>query len=125
MNDILKDGFVGRAGRRTARDARIRKDDVEFAEIFGQGREELLAVFRNGEVSAVATRVWPECSNRLIERSLWSRPVMATCAPSAMKRRAVARPMPLFPPVMRAFLPVSFIMTPSCVTGIKYDGRHT
>jgi hypothetical protein len=25
-----------------------------------------------------------------------------------MKRRAVARPMPLFPPVMSAFLPVSF-----------------
>jgi len=30
-------------------------------------------------------------------------------APSATKRRAVAKPMPLLPPVMRAFLPVSFI----------------
>ena len=29
----------------------------------------------------------------------WSRPVMAACAPSAMKSRAVTRPMPLLPPV--------------------------
>src|ERR1700758_2653453 len=50
---------------------------------------------------------------------------MATCAPSAMKSRAVARPMPLLPPVMRAFFPVSFIKPPFCTTSIKHDGRHT
>src|SRR5215469_7284703 len=50
---------------------------------------------------------------------------MATWAPSATKSRAVASPMPLFPPVIRAFLPVSFIVPPFCRTGIKYDGRHT
>src|ERR1700721_458843 len=33
---------------------------------------------------------------------------MKTCAPSATKRRAVARPMPLLPPVMTATLPSSF-----------------
>src|SRR5271165_373116 len=55
----------------------------------------------------------------------WSRPVMATWAPSAMKSRPVARPMPLLPPVIRAFFPVSFIMPPFCTTGIKYDDRHT
>src|SRR3984893_2137897 len=49
---------------------------------------------------------------------------MATCAPSAMKSRAVARPMPLLPPVIRAFLPVSFIMLPFCRTGIRYHARH-
>ena len=35
--------------------------------------------------------------------------VMATRAPSATNRRAVARPIPLFPPVMRAVLFVSRI----------------
>src|SRR5258708_34978525 len=49
---------------------------------------------------------------------------MATCAPSAMKSRAIARPMPLLPPVIRAFLPVSFIMPLFCGTGIRYDARH-
>src|SRR5271166_4018519 len=51
---------------------------------------------------------------------------MATCAPSAMKSRAVARPMPLLPPVIRAFLPVSFMMPPFCHNRpTKYDDRHT
>src|SRR5262249_5961861 len=40
--------------------------------------------------------------------SAWRRPVMKTWAPSATKRRAVARPMPLLPPVMTATLPSSF-----------------
>src|SRR5271163_2745358 len=48
---------------------------------------------------------------------------MATWAPSAMKRRAVARPMPLLPPVMRAFLPASFILPPP--DEYKYGDRHT
>src|SRR5208282_823675 len=42
-----------------------------------------------------------------------------------MKSRAVAKPMPLLPPVIRAFLPVSFIMPPFCMSDIKYDVRHT
>src|SRR5215471_12389561 len=33
--------------------------------------------------------------------------------------------MPLLPPVMRAFFPVSFIMSPFCTIGIKHDDRHT
>ena len=33
--------------------------------------------------------------------------------------------MPLLPPVIRAFLPVSSTMPPSCMTGIKDDDRHT
>ena len=37
----------------------------------------------------------------------WRRPVMKTYAPSATKRFAVARPMPLLPPVMRAIFPDS------------------
>src|SRR6201987_5141417 len=41
-----------------------------------------------------------------------------------MKSRAVAKPMPLLPPVIRAFLPVSFIVPPFCMS-IKYDDRHT
>src|ERR1700754_4700216 len=37
------------------------------------------------------------------------RPVMATLAPSFANRRAVARPIPLLPPVMSAVLPLSFM----------------
>jgi hypothetical protein len=38
-----------------------------------------------------------------------SRPVIATRAPSATNRRAVARPIPLFPPVIRAVFPFNNI----------------
>ena len=41
--------------------------------------------------------------------SFWRRPVMKTCAPSATKRCAVTRPMPLLPPVMRAIFPSSLL----------------
>jgi len=37
--------------------------------------------------------------------SSWRRPVMKTRAPSATNRLAVAKPMPLLPPVIRAVLP--------------------
>jgi TetR/AcrR family transcriptional repressor of nem operon len=37
----------------------------------------------------------------------------------------VAKPMPLLPPVMRAFFPVSFIKPPFCTISIKHDDRHT
>src|SRR5438045_9582766 len=39
-----------------------------------------------------------------------SRPVMITRAPCSTKSRAVARPMPLLPPVISAVLPESFCM---------------
>src|SRR5579871_6546940 len=39
------------------------------------------------------------------------RPVITTCAPSSTKRLAVAKPIPLLPPVMTATLPSSFFMT--------------
>ena len=38
------------------------------------------------------------------------RPVMKTCAPSAMNRLAVASPMPLLPPVTKAIFPSSFLL---------------
>ena len=70
MDHVLKHGLVSRTGRRSARDAGISKDNVECPEIFGQGCEEPLAVFRKGNVSAVATRVWSEFCNGLIQRFL-------------------------------------------------------
>ena len=70
MDHVLKNGLVSRTGRRPARDAGIGEDNVEFPEIFGQGCEEPLAVFRKGNVSAVATRVWSEFCNGLIQRFL-------------------------------------------------------
>ena len=41
----------------------------------------------------------------------WSRPEIATLAPSARKSLAVAIPIPLFPPVTTATFPVSLLMT--------------
>ena len=70
MDHVLKNGLVGRAGRCPAGDAGVGKDNVEFPEIFGKGCEEPLAVFRNGDVCAVATRVRSKFCNRLIQRFL-------------------------------------------------------
>src|SRR4051794_39635561 len=36
------------------------------------------------------------------------RPVITTCAPSSTKRLAVAKPIPLLPPVITAILPANF-----------------
>src|ERR1700722_2827571 len=36
------------------------------------------------------------------------RPVITTCAPSSTKRLAVAKPIPLLPPVMTAIFPANF-----------------
>ena len=57
-NNILKNGLVGRADRRPAGDADIDENNVEFPEIFSQGSEEPLAIFRNSDVCAVAMRLW-------------------------------------------------------------------
>ena len=70
MDHVLKNGLVGRARRSPAGDAGIRKDNVELPEICGQGCEEPLAIFRKGDVSAVATRVRSKFCNRLIQRFL-------------------------------------------------------
>jgi hypothetical protein len=65
VDHVLKNGLVGRAGRSPAGDAGIGEDNVEFPEIFGQGCEEPLAIFRNGDVNAssdmipVIHIVWP------------------------------------------------------------------
>ena len=67
---LLENGLVGRAGRRPSGDAGVGKDNVEFPEIFGQGCEELLAVFSNRDVCTVATSVWSEFCHRFIERLL-------------------------------------------------------
>src|SRR5271154_3485000 len=68
MDDVLKNGLVGRAGRSPAGDAGIGEDNVELPEIFGQGCEQPLAIFRNGDVGAVATRARSKFGDRLIER---------------------------------------------------------
>ena len=56
MDYLLEDGFVGRASRGPARNACVSEDDVKFAKVFGEFSEELLAVLRNRNVSAVAMR---------------------------------------------------------------------
>ena len=111
MDHVLKNGFVGRAGWSLAGDTGIGEDNVELPEIFGQGCEEPLAIFRNGDVNAVATRARSKFGNRFIERLL-----VATSNGDLRALRneksGCGKPMPLLPPVMRAFLPVSFIMPP-------------
>jgi hypothetical protein len=70
VDHLLENGLVGRAGGRPAGDAGVGKHHVEFPEIFGQGCEELFAVFRNSDVCTVATHVWSEFCYRFVERLL-------------------------------------------------------
>lgn len=71
---LLEDGFVGRASRRPARNACIGKDDVEFAEVFGEFSEKLLAVLCNRNVGAIAVRFRSQLGDRFIQCLL-----IATC----------------------------------------------
>jgi hypothetical protein len=64
---LLEDGFVGRASRRPAGNACISEDDVKFAKVFGEFSEELLAVLRNRNVSAIAVRFRSQLGDRFIQ----------------------------------------------------------
>ena len=70
VDDVLKDGFVGRARRRSAGDAGICEDDVEPAEISGKCCEEPLAVFGYGDVCAVAARARSKFGDSFVQRLL-------------------------------------------------------
>src|SRR3974377_1309485 len=70
MNDVVKNGLVGQASGRATREAGIGEDKCELAKVFRQGCEKALAIFRNGDVDAVAACVWPEFSNGLVQRFL-------------------------------------------------------
>ena len=67
MDYPLKDGFVGRASRRHARNAGISEDDVKLAKVFGEFSEKPLAVLRNRNVSAIAVRFRSQLGDRFIE----------------------------------------------------------
>jgi hypothetical protein len=71
----------------------------------------LLAVFRKCDVGSIATRVRSKLRDRFIERFLVAAGDGDLSA-FGDKKAAVARPMPLLPPVMRAFLPASFMIPP-------------
>ena len=111
MDYLLEDGFVGRASRRPARNACVSEDDVKFTKVLGDFSEELLAVLRNRNVSAVAMRFRSQLGDRFIQCLLIA---TRNCDFRAFRdeRRAVPRPMPLLPPIMRAFLPASFMVPP-------------
>jgi len=64
---LLEDGFVGRASRRTARNACIGEDDVKFAKVFGEFSEKLLAVLRHRNVGAIAVRLRSQLGDRFIQ----------------------------------------------------------
>ena len=68
MDHVLKNGLVGPAGRSPTGYAGICEHNVELPEIFGQGCEEPLAIFRNGDVNAVATRARSKFGDRFIVR---------------------------------------------------------
>ena len=70
MDHVLKNGLVVEPlGVRPVMPA-LAKTMSSFPKFLARTREELLAVFRNGDVSAVATRVWSEVCNRFIQRLL-------------------------------------------------------
>src|SRR5580692_1514532 len=50
-------------------------------------------------------------------RVFWLRPVITTFAPSSFRRWALARPMPLFPPVITATFPCKRFINPPLKTG--------
>ena len=61
MDYLLEDGFVGRA-----RNACVSQDDVKLTKVLGEFSEELLAVLRNRNVSAIAMRFRSQLSDRFI-----------------------------------------------------------
>jgi hypothetical protein len=111
VDDLLEDGFVGRASRRPARNACIGEDDVKFGKVFGEFSEELLAVLRHRHVSTIDVRFRSEFGDRFIQCLLIA---TRNCDFSAFReeKAGCARPMPLLPPVMSAFLPASFMIPP-------------
>jgi hypothetical protein len=70
VDDVLKDGFVGRARRRPSGDTGICEDDVEPAEISGKCREELLTVFGYGDICAVTAGVRSKFGDGFVQRLL-------------------------------------------------------
>ena len=94
---------LGLAERRMGDDAGVGEHDVQPAQ--GDGR---LAIRRSvASTSATSARkanAASPSSARAASSVDWLRPVIATRAPSATNSLAVAKPMPLLPPVIRAAL---------------------
>src|SRR5215472_17980963 len=70
MDDILKDGFVGRASRCPTGNTCVGENDIELAESPGKIPEEPLAVRCHCNVSAIAVCARAEFGDRLIQRLL-------------------------------------------------------
>ena len=90
-------------------DTGIDEDGVELAEGLADALRDRLLV---GYVSGIGPKQERVGTQRRLSRldAFGSVPVTATRAPSWMKRRAVASPMPLVPPVISARLPLSLFM---------------
>ena len=86
------------------RDARVGKDRINLAELRGYLREQVIDVGKLGNVCLDRQRLLP-IALAASSRVFWSRPEIATLAPSSRNSLAVAKPMPLFPPVIDNRLP--------------------
>ena len=81
--------------------------DLEPAEAFDGERDELLDLGGVGHVGLLEGGMLTEVARHLSRRRSASTSAMTTSAPSATKRSAVTRPIPLAPPVTMATLPAS------------------
>src|SRR5258708_20290956 len=91
-------------------------DDID-ASLFGRnGREQPVEVSEVRDVALNGRHASADRRLRLVQFRLPA-PVMKTCAPSSTNLLAVARPIPLLPPVMTATFPSSFaIFDPFALT---------
>jgi hypothetical protein len=87
--------------------ARVCKEDVDFAFFGCDLPVEPIKIFQVGRISLIAATFFP-ISLTALSNSAWRRPVIKTNAPSATKRLAAARPIPLLPPVITATYLVTF-----------------
>ena len=89
-------------------DSSIGKQDIDTAMLLLDMSEELIEVCKIAGIGLDAVgRIGPDLFTASSRTSL-RRPVMMTFAPSETKRFAVARPIPLVPPVTSAIFPSSF-----------------
>jgi hypothetical protein len=98
--------------------ASIGEEHIEVSLLLLNRGEQAIEVFHLGGIALNTRDVFTDLFDGGIKFSL-ATTVMKTYAPSATKRLAVARPMPLVPPVTRATFPSSFfiMMNPMVVEG--------
>jgi len=89
-------------------DASIGKNNIEVTELLFDSSKQDVASFRIQHIGVEGERIWAKLSRGSVKRRLIASGD-GDRAPSATNSRAVAKPMPLLPPVINAVLFLSFI----------------